>query len=290
MIRAAATLRIAGPARHIDRGITALLWLIAGAVTGAFAWIVFDILRRGLAALDLAFLVRIPEDAGRAGGILPVVVSTAIVLVIALLIAVPAGTAVALFLAEYTRAESVWGRQVGRGLDLLAATPSILFGLFGNAFFCVALGMGYSLLAGGLTLACMILPLTVRASESALRAVPHEYRLAGAALAMGRTATIRSVLLPAALPGIVVGVVVATGRALAETAALLFTSGYVMRMPTSPLDSGRTLSIHIYDLAMHVPGGEARAGATALVLLALLMGIGAVAMALTARWQRRLAR
>ena len=152
--------------------------------------------------------------------------------------------------------------------------PSIVFGLFGNAFFCVALGLGFSILSGGLTLACMILPLMIRATEEGLRAVPQELRLGAAALGLGPAAVFWRLLLPVALPGLAVGLVLGMGRALAETAALLFTSGYVDRMPTSLLDSGRALSIHVYDLAMNVAGGEPRAYATALILSEPVSGVG----------------
>ena len=165
--------------------------------------------------------------------------------------------------------------------------PSIVFGLFGNVFFCQTLGLGFSILSGGLTLACMVLPIFIRSTEEGFRAVPNDYRLGAAALGLSRTATLFQLLLPAAVPGLIVGLVLGVGRALAETAALIFTSGYVDRIPESLLDSGRSLSIHIYDLSMNVPGGDGNAYATALVLVTLLLVINGLASILAERWLGR---
>lgn len=281
---------------HLPRGdglgehlVSLLMWGTAAAVTAAFSWIVGDLLWHGLRGVDFSFLTQETAQAGRAGGIRPVLVSSLWILAIALLAAVPPSLATAAWLADFTRRGGALARWVGHSLDVLAAVPSIVFGLFGNALFCVALGLGYSLLAGGLTLACMIAPILIRSLEASLEAVPGDLRLAAAALGMGRSRTVVSVLLPAALPGLLVGLVLAIGRVLAETAALLFTSGYVDRMPRGWLDSGRSLSIHIYDLAMNVPGGEANAYATAVVLVLLLLAINYCALGLGDRWHRSLA-
>jgi phosphate transport system permease protein len=145
--------------------------------------------------------------------------------------------------------------------------------------------MGFSILSGGLTLACMILPIFVRAADEGLRSVPEEQRLGSAALGLTSVATLWHVLIPAALPSLLVGLVLSVGRALAETAALLFTSGYVDRMPTSLWDSGRALSVHIYDLSMNVPGGEARAHGSALLLILMLVTINLLATWLAGYWQ-----
>ncbi|MEM9555276.1 MAG: phosphate ABC transporter permease PstA [Acidobacteriota bacterium] len=260
------------------------------AIVGVFAWLLADLLRHGLGGLSWHFLMAPVEAAGRAGGIAPILVSTLAILAICLAAALPIGLGTAILLAELGDANSRFGRFVRRCLDILAGMPSIVFGLFGNAFFSLVLGLGFSLLAGGLTLACMVLPLFIREAEEGLRAVPQEQRLAAAALGLGRWRMLWLVVLPAAAPGLFVGLVLAVGRALAETAALLFTSGYVDRMPGSLLDSGRALSIHIYDLSMNVPGGEANAYTAALVLVALLLAINSAAAWLAgrlgrARWQ-----
>lgn len=264
-----------------------VIWGAALIVVGAFAWILADVLEHGASRLSAELLTSAPSDAGRAGGIAPILVSTAWILVVCLSVALPLGLASAVLLAEFARDANGFGRLVRRSLDVLAGLPSIVFGLFGYAFFCHALGLGFSILSGGLTLACMVLPVLIRSVEAALRAVPDEMRAASAALGLSKTTAIRSLLLPAAAPGLAVGLILGIGRALAETAALLFTSGYVTRMPSSLLDSGRALSVHVYDLAMNVPGGDGMAYASALVLLAFLLGMNALATALVQHWQRR---
>jgi phosphate transport system permease protein len=262
-------------------------WTAAALTAGMFLWIVGDLVRLGAMNVTWSFVVDAPRDAGRAGGIGPMLVSTLLILAVCLATSVPIGIATAVLLAEFSRGSGWLGRVVRGSLDVLASVPSIVFGLFGNALFSLYLGLGFSIAAGGLTLACMALPLLIRSAEEGLRAVPDDYRRAAAALGLSRTATLRRILLPAAAPGIVVGLVLGIGRALAETAALLFTSGYVDRMPDTLLDSGRALSVHIYDLAMNVPGGSPNASATALVLVMLLLIINVATHGIAALWQHR---
>jgi phosphate transport system permease protein len=270
-----------------DRLLGVLIALSVAAVTLSFGWLLFDIVRHGVGGLSWSFLVDAAESSGRAGGIGPIMVSTLLILAVCLVTSVPFGLATAVLLAEFTDADGRFGRLVRRSLDILAGVPSIVFGLFGNALFCIYLGMGFSILSGGLTLACMVLPIFIREAEEGFRAVPDSYRLSAAALGFTRTRTLFSILLPAAMPGILVGLVLGIGRALAETAALIFTSGYVDRMPESLYDSGRSLSIHIYDLSMNVAGGEPNAYATALVLVAMLLLINGTASWLSDHWVRK---
>lgn len=270
-----------------DRFMAGLAWAAALGVTAVFLLIVGDLLMRGLPHLSRDLLLEAPLDAGRAGGIAPILVSTLLILAVCLAVAVPLATATAVLLAEFSREGGRFAGLVRHSLDTLAGVPSIVFGLFGNAFFCIYLGLGFSILSGGLTLACMVLPILIRSAEEALRAVPADYRLAGAALGLRQAAVLRHILLPAAAPGLMVGLVLGIGRALAETAALLFTSGYVDRMPTSLLDSGRALSVHIYDLAMNVPGGEDRAYSTALILIVVLLLTNTATFWVTDRWLGR---
>lgn len=179
-----------------------------------------------------------------------------------------------------------WGGD-GLSLDVLAGVPSIVFGLFGNAFFSVFLGMGFSILAGGLTLACMILPIFIRTSEVGLAAVSNDWRHGAAALGMSRASVLWHILLPAAAPAVAAGLMLGIGRATAETAALIFTSGYVDRMPESLTDSGRALAVHIYDLSMNVSGGDGAAYASALVLIVLIVLVNMAALALSDCWLNR---
>lgn len=270
-----------------DRLFTLLIWSAALLVAAAFLWLLGDLVWHGASHLSWAFLVSEPENAGRAGGIAPILVSTLLILVVALAVAIPLGLGAAVWLAEYTRHGGRFANGVRLSLDVLAGVPSIVFGLFGYALFCVFLKLGFSILSGGLTLACMILPILIRTSETGIAAVSDDWRRGAHALGMNRASTLWHILLPAAAPAITAGLLLGIGRASAETAALIFTSGYVDRMPESLSDSGRALAVHIYDLSMNVTGGDQAAYASALVLIVLIVAINATALTLSERWSRR---
>ncbi len=265
-----------------DRVLSGLAWTAVVACALALGSVLGDTLLGGWSRLSLCFLVEPVSDAGREGGVGPVVVSTLAILGVCLAAAVPLGVGTGAFLAEQRGA---WARPVRLSLEVLAGVPSIVFGLFGNAFFCKALGLGFSILSGGLTLACMVVPILVKSTEEGLRAVPESYRLGAAALGVGQADYLGRVAFRVAAPSIGVGLVLGVGRALAETAALIFTSGYVDRWPESLMDSGRALSIHVYDLASNVPGGEPSAHASASVLIVAVLAINAV-VSLFGRWAR----
>lgn len=273
--------------RKSDWLATVVVWSAAALVTAMFFWLLTDVVRHGWSGLTWEFLSTDPIKAGRAGGIRSILVSTLLILLVCMAVSLPLGLGSAILLSEYTSEESVFGRFVRRSLDVLAGVPSIVFGLFGNALFCKAMGMGFSILSGGLTSACMVLPILICATEEGFRSVPNEYRMGAAALGLSRTTTLFKLLLPVAVPGLVVGFVLGLGRAIAETAALIFTSGYVDRMPSSLMDSGRSLSIHIFDLSMNVPGGNNNAYTTALVLMMLLLAINLVASWIAEHWLKR---
>ena len=259
--------------------IGALLLLAVLVPMGLMLW---SLLAQGAGLISVDFLLDDPRQAGRAGGIAALLVSTAWILAVCLLVAVPVGLGCALYLSEQVPAGTRRAQWLGGVLDMLAAVPSIVYGLFGYQFFAISLGLGFSILSGGLALALMVLPLMIRSAEQALRAVPLSYRQAGEALSISRWGWVRRILIPQAAPGIAVGIILSIGRALAETAVLLFTAGYVLRRPDSLLDSGRALSVHIYDLAMNVPGVMPRAAATGLVLVAILV----ILNLLVRRWLR----
>ena len=248
--------------------------LISMVIIMALGFIVFDIARHGFGGLNWSFLLEEPANAGRTGGIGPIILSTAYILLIAMVVSLPIGLATALWLSEFTKSRGVFAEVVRKSLDVLAGVPSIVFGLFGNAFFCIYLDMGFSILSGGLTLACMVLPILIRVTEESFRSVPLELRQGTAALGMTKTSNIFFIMIPVAFPGLLAGTLLGFGRAIAETAALIFTSGYVDRWPESVMDSGRSLSVHIYDLAMNVPGGDAQAYATSLYLVIVLLLVG----------------
>lgn len=270
--------------RARDHAAAAMSWAVFGAIVAVFGWMLGDIIAGGWQQIEPKFFTDSPASGGRAGGIAPILVSTLWIVAVALAAATPVGLATAVLLAEFTRRSRRLAGTIRLTLDILAGVPSIVFGLFGNVFFCVTLGLGFSILSGGLTLACMILPLLVRSLESGLRAVPESYRKAGAALGFCRTDALIHVLLPAATPSLLAGLVLGLGRAAAETAALIFTSGYVDRMPGSLWDSGRSLSIHIYDLAMNIPGGDRNAYGSALVLMGVLLALNGTFAVASRRW------
>lgn len=267
-----------------DRLFSAWIFLTTALLVSMMIWMLADVVMQGMAHVSWNFLFAAPVDAGRAGGIGPILVSTLWILLIALLVALPLGLGVAVWLAEFTGKYSRFAHGTGMTLDILAGVPSIVYGLFGNAFFSIYLGLGFSILSGGLTLACMILPIFIRTCESGLRAVNNDWRRGALALGMTRASVIWHILLPVARPAIIAGLVLGIGRATAETAALIFTSGYVDRMPGSLLDSGRALSVHIYDLAMNVTGGDGAAYASALVLVALIIVLNTLAQGVVDSW------
>lgn len=269
--------------RVFDVLIVALGLLVAM----AFGWVLVDLVLRGAGGFDLAFLLDEPRRAGRAGGIAPVIVSTALVLVVCFAVAGPLGLGTGILLAEVLGANDRSARVVRRSLDTLAGVPSVVFGLFGNAMFTSLFGLGYSILAGGLTLACMILPFLVRSVEQALAVVPQSVRQAAHAVALSRATLLRRIIIPAALPGLASGFLLGIGRAAGETAALLFTSGYALRMPESLADGGRVLSIHIFDLALNVTGGTANAYKSAVVLMLLLVVVNISVFSLQRRASTR---
>ncbi|MFE1746758.1 phosphate ABC transporter permease PstA [Coleofasciculus sp. H7-2] len=263
-----------------------VVWASVALITASLLWLLSEIFVSGIGQINWEFLTTTPHNAGRDGGIAPILVSTALIVGVCMAVSIPLGVGTAILLAEFTSNESILGRLVRLSLDVLAGVPSIVFGLFGNAFFCKTLGMGFSILSGGLTLACMVLPIVIRSTQEGFRGVPDDYRRSAAALGLSRTATLWELLLPAAMPGLVVGLLLGLGRAIAETAALIFTSGYVDRMPESLWDSGRSLSVHIYDLAMNVSGGEPNAYASALVLVSFLLLINAAISWLAERFRQ----
>lgn len=270
-----------------DRFFSLLIWLCAVVVAAMLLWVIGDVIIKGLPHLSWSFLFNEPLNAGRAGGIASILVSTLLILLIALSISVPLGLGVAVWLSEFTQHNNGFANKIRLTLDVLAGVPSIVYGLFGNAFFSIFLGLGFSILSGGLTLACMVLPIFIRTCEMGLFAVNNEWRKGGLALGMTRSAMVWHILLPAAAPAIIAGLVLGIGRVTAETAALIYTSGYVDRMPGSLLDSGRALAVHIYDLSMNVTGGDDAAYGSAFILIMLIVFLNIMAQTITDHWFSR---
>ncbi len=252
---------------------TAAIGALGGAtlVTLAIlAFIIVFVLDKGLPVINLGFLLNNPQDMGRSGGIFPTIVTSIILPVLAIAIALPLGVGTSVYLTEYTR-ESRLTRIIRFGTDCLAGIPSIIFGLFGFIFFVTILGMGWSLLSGGLTLALMILPTIIRTSEEAIKSVPNSYREVSFSLGATRWHTVRRVVLPNALPGIVTGVMLSVGRSIGETAAVIFTAGSALRLPRSIFDSARTMSVHFYILAREGISTENAYGTAAILVISVLL-------------------
>ncbi|VFQ43826.1 phosphate ABC transporter permease PstA [Desulfoluna butyratoxydans] len=278
------------------RGTTQTLWFTLFRVAAAinvlalFAVILF-IITRGLSAISWEFLTQMPRNSMTEGGILPCIVGTASLAFGALAIAFPVGVGTAIYLNEYAGQGKIVS-VIRFAIANLAGVPSVVFGLFGLAFFCTVLKMGVSLLAGALTLGVMSLPVIIGAAEEALKAVPDTYREASLGLGASKWQTICRVVVPSALPGILTGSILALGRAAGETAPIMFTGAvfFTPDLPTSIFDEVMALPYHIYVLATagtHI--GETRhlQYGTALVLIALVLGMNLCAILLRSRLRKR---
>lgn len=217
---------------------------------------------------------------------MPAILNTLIYTAVSLLLAVPAGVFAAVYLAEYARRGNVFVHLIRTTAQTLSGIPSIVYGLFGYLMFCVYFKLGYSMLAGTLTLAVMILPLIMRTTEEALCAVPDSYREASYGLGAGKLRTVFKVILPSAMPGILSGVILGIGKIVGETAALIYTAGTVAGVVTKFTDSGRTLSVHMYALLSEGLYME-EAYATAVILLLAVIIINAVSGSIASRITRR---
>lgn len=207
--------------------------------------------------------------------LMPALINTIIMTALSLLIAVPLGIFAAIFLVEYAKRGNKFMGVIRLTTETLSGIPSIVYGLFGMLFFVNTLDWGFSLLAGAFTLSIMILPLIMRQTEEALKAVPDSFREGSFGLGAGKLRTVFRIVLPSAVPGILAGVILAIGRIVGETAALMYTAGTVAKVPSSVMGSGRTLALHMYTLASEGLYMD-QAYATAVILLVLVVGINAL--------------
>jgi phosphate transport system permease protein len=247
---------------------------IAGLLTvGVLLCLVVYILIKGVPhlSLDLFSLKYTSENVS----LFPALINTVTMTFFSLLIAVPLGIFSAIYLVEYARRGNKLVSVVRITAETLSGIPSIVYGLFGFLLFVTTLGFGYSLLAGALTLAIMILPVIMRTTEEALISVPDSYREGSFGLGAGKLRTIFKIVLPSAMPGILAGVVLSVGRIVGETAALIYTAGSVAQIPDNLMGSGRTLSIHLYALWTEGLNTE-QSYATAVVLLFIVIGLNAL--------------
>jgi phosphate transport system permease protein len=269
-------------ARTTNIAAKTIVWLAALSVLAVLTAIIIYILVMGIPHISFAFLTEIPRNMGRSGGISSTIVGTLMVTALAIAIAMPFGVGTAFYLAEYTRENTVT-RIIRFSAESLAAIPSIVYGLFGFIFFVIYLNLRWSVLAGGLTLAVMILSTLIRTSEEAIRAVPNAYREVSYSLGGTKWQTIIKVVFPSALRGIVNGLILSVGRCVAETAAVILTAGSALRMPESIFSPTRTMAVHFFILAREGISMD-NAYATAAMLIILIFLINVVANALVNKY------
>jgi len=257
----------------------------AGAVTMLILLAIIGyVLVQGIPEIGWSFLTTKPEGGlSGDGGISTVIVSTIYLVGLTIAILLIPGIGAGIYLAEYAP-DNRLTHIIRYGIETLAGIPSIVFGLFGFALFVTALHFRFSLLSGALTLVCLLLPTLIRTTEEAIKAVPRGHREGSLALGATKWQTIRHVVLPAALPGIVTGVILCVGRAIEETACLYVTLGGSAAMPTSLMSGGRTLSLHLFYLAMETNAFE-KAMATGAVLILTIIIINTITNWLSYRYQ-----
>lgn len=266
--------------RAITYGIVALV-----------AYMIFDIFVKGIGSMSWSFLTEAPSKGGVEGGIFPAILGTFYLVLGTIIVALPLGMASAIYLSEYAH-QGRFTKLTRLAIVTLAGVPSIVFGLFGLGLFVLFFKFGASILAGALTLACMVLPTIIVSSEEALRAVPRALREGSLALGATKWETIRSNVLPYAIPGMMTGSILGIGRAAGETAPILLTAAafYLPSLPTSVFDQCMALPYHLYVLSTQIPDAEKvrpmQYGA-ALVLLVLVLGINLVAIALRSHFRKK---
>ena len=251
--------------------------------------IVAVIIQKGLPAINWQFLTDIPRQGMRAGGIFPAIVGTIYLVTGAVIFALPMGLFAAIYLSEYSK-DSLLTRLIKLAIVNLAGVPSVVYGLFGLALFVGFFKFGSSILSGSLTLGIMILPIIITASREALESVPHSFREVSLSLGTSKWQTIRHIVLPNAIPGILTGTILGLGRAAGETAPILFTVAafYLPQLPKSVFDQAMALPYHLYVLSTQVPNVDEKVRyGTAFVLLALVLFMNLVAIIIRYQFRKK---
>jgi len=247
--------------------------------------VVIYILVKGLPAISWSFLTTFPYDGVKQGGIFPAIVGTFFLTLGTAIFSVPVGIGAAIYLSEYAP-ESRWTGIIRIAIINLAGIPSVVYGLFGLGMFVIFLKFGTSILAGSLTLSIMTLPVIISTAEEALRAVPQSFRVVSISVGATRWQTIRRIVLPQSLPGIITGVILGLERAAGETAPILFTAAsfFLPRLPNSPLDPTMALPYHLFVISTQVPGMPVKIQyGTALVLIVFVLGMNLIATTIRSR-------
>lgn len=251
--------------------------------------ILMYIVYKGAPAISWEFITGFPSDGMRSGGIWPAIVGTFFLTLLCALIVAPLGIGAAVYLAEYAP-DNRWTQSIRIAIINLAGIPSVVYGLFGLGLFVIFLDFGISILAGSLTLAIMTLPVIITTTEEALRAVPQAFRVVSISVGASQWQTVRRIVLPQALPGIITGVILGLERAAGETAPILFTAAvfFLPQMPSSVMDPTMALPYHLYVISTQVPGmpSEIQYG-TALVLLIFVLGMNLIATVIRSRARAR---
>ncbi|MDD5132777.1 MAG: phosphate ABC transporter permease PstA [bacterium] len=250
--------------------VKVLLWLFTLITVFVLFFIIFYILKHGLPVVNYQFLTTDPMDMGKSGGIYTTIIGTIVLTLVAILIATPLGIGTAIYLTEYTRENKIT-KIIRFGSECLAGIPSIIFGLFGFILFVTKLKFGWSIISGSLTLAFMILPTIIRTSEEAIKSVPYNFREVSYSLGSTQWQTVTKVVLPSALPGILTGVILSVGRSIGETAAVIFTAGSALRLPTSLFSSSRTMAVHFYIMAREGISMPNAYGTAAVLIITILI-------------------
>ncbi len=251
--------------------------------------VVIYIVVLGAPAISGEFIVGFPRDGMRAGGIWPAIVGTLYLTLGTAVFAVPLGIGAAIYLSEYAP-DNRWTRLIRIAIINLAGIPSVVYGLFGLGLFVLFLNFGTSILAGSLTLSIMTLPVIISTTEEALRAVPQAFRTVSISVGATQWQTIRKIVLPQALPGILTGVILGLERAAGETAPILFTVAafFLPRLPNTPMDATMALPYHLYVISTQVPGMPIKIQyGTALVLLTFVLGMNVIATTIRSRARAR---
>lgn len=266
-----------------------LLTLLAFLTVLPIVVVVLYILLQGAPAISLEFITGFPRDGMRAGGILPAIVGTFFLTLGTAIFSVPLGVGAAIYLSEYA-GENRWTRLIRLAIINLSGIPSVVYGLFGLGLFVLFLQFGTSILAGSLTLSIMTLPVIISTTEEALRAVPQSFRVVSISLGATRWQTIRRIVLPQALPGVLTGVILGLERAAGETAPILFTVAafFLPRLPHSPLDATMALPYHLFVISTQVPEMPIKIQyGTALVLLVFVLSMNILATVIRSRARAR---
>lgn len=260
-----------------------LVWMSAGITVIALVAILSFIFIKGYKLITFDFLIGEYSPSG-GGGIFPMIVTTLYTVVLSVAIATPIGVLAAIYLREYAK-QGIVVKLIRFATESLAGIPSIVYGLFGSIFFVVTLKLGYSILAGSLTVSIIILPIIIRTTEEALKSVPQSYREASLGLGATRFQTLYKVIVPSALPGVLSGIILSIGRVVGESAAILLTAGTAAKMPNGIMSSARTLTVQSY-LVTKEAGDIAQAAAVGIVLIVIILVLNSIAKLITKKFSK----